>query len=174
MLLVWRAARCPAGPAFGSAHRPQPDPESKAGSADHHHGSREVQVEAAGLQLGRWAGRVRGKSARGPIAATHLGRGQPAVLSRRRGPVCWRCADDASITRCGGARALRALRRRLRAFPDPHLVPLQAPGIGSVSIFISQRGDEAGRWKDMLLPIVSVRQSWGVGVHSPAVTLLCH
>ena len=97
-------------------------------------------MEAAGLPLGRWAGRVRGKSQPHPW-------GEASLLSCPGGEG--RSAGDARATRPSPdgrrARALRALRRRLRAFPDPDLVPLQAPRIGSVSIFISQRGNEAGR-----------------------------
>lgn len=65
MLLVRRAARCPAGPVLGSAHRPQPDPRVESEVSGHHHGTLEGQVEAADLPPGPWAGRApRGVSAR--------------------------------------------------------------------------------------------------------------
>lgn len=99
MLLVRRAARCPAGPASAQPTGPSLTPESKAGSAVHHHRSGEVQVEAAGPPP--TAPRALGGACPGlgeGIVATRLGRGQPAVLSERGGPVRWRRADDAPIT----------------------------------------------------------------------------
>lgn len=89
MLLVRRAARCPAGPALGSAHRPQPDPRVKSRVSGSPSQERGGAGGGSGPPARALGGACPGRGG-GEIVATPLGRGQPAVP--------WRRADDAPIT----------------------------------------------------------------------------